>query len=157
MEYHFSRNVIFNKSAYGRLGSRRKTSSTLDTHSTSVLGPRDPIVTRSTSKAAGSETNTPFLSMFASLPAAEPLYALLSSIDFANSIDRRNEFISFDDMYAFFSVPSEPIIPKCLPTQRNWDLNSPPLNIHEALARPDSDLWRAAMSREVDYLRSLNE
>ncbi|KAK7460605.1 hypothetical protein VKT23_009325 [Stygiomarasmius scandens] len=150
-KYHFSRDVIFNESAYGRLGSRRTTDPWVSPP-TSVLGPRDPIVTRSTSKTMGTGTNTHFLSMFASLPLSDSIYALLSSIDIVNSIDRRNEFVSLEDMYAFFSVPSNPIIPKRLPLRRNWDLNSPPPNFCEALARPDSDLWHAAMSQEVDSL-----
>ena len=78
--------------------------------------------------------------MFVSLYNIENI---LSSHPTSSSLDH-----SYDVLYAqsFLSTPLPPF------RQRKFDLSKPPNTYHEAISRPDSAVWLAAMQREYDSL-----
>ena len=120
-----------------------------------TLNNRDMIITEQSQRKTRSTTN--------SLPLPVRHYSNLQTINMFVSINEINTFlttnsnndtipdspsIDFNTLYenCFLSAPP-PFI-----RNRPCDLSKPPNSYHEAIKRPDKDVWLAAMQREVDSL-----
>ena len=172
--YHFSRDVIFNESVPGRLSGRLSadTSTTVPITSPSTLSPPG--------RATRTRTRTPAGQAFTdaiqardlalnvrrskrpgqggapiSLPAILDFASLLAYDSWPDSIPTWSldaEASLLFTAYGFLShSPSD-----YLRAPRTYDLLKPPDSYHEACARSDAPVWRAAMEREMESLRSRN-
>ena len=171
---HFSRDVVFNESIPGRLSSPRalvspSSSSDLLSSSPSSISPSHPVRLR-TRTAAGQDFADTIAARDQALASRRsrtihnestrsPL-SLSAILDFVSLLD----FDSLPFPIDTWSLADEPlsIFPSFCFLSHNdpdrylraprFDLHKPPESYHEACARPDADIWRAAMRRELDSL-----
>ena len=167
---HFSRDVFFNESVSGHLSSRHINSSSSSSSSSSPpsSSSSSPLVPRLRVRTAGGQA-------FAETIAARDraLAFRRSRDDSARpplSLSAILDFLSLADLAALPShIPTWSLIDEassvissfCLhsyadPTRylrtSHFDLSKPPESYREACARSDADVWRAAMTREVNSL-----
>jgi hypothetical protein len=173
--YHFSRDVIFNESVPGRLPGRLSPSgpSSPDTSSSTLSPP---------GRATRTRTRTPAGQVFVDAIQARDLalavrrskrpgsggalsaLSLDTVLDFASLV----YYDSWSDSIHTWSLDSTTLplftayglllhSPSTyLKAPRTYDLLKPPDSFHEACARPDASVWREAMEREMDSLRTRN-
>ena len=165
---HFSRDVIFNESIPGRLSSPRtlaSSSSSVETFPSSLTPPSRPVQLCARTEAGQAFADTiaardEALASRRSHDSTRPPLSLSAILDFA----------SLDDFYLFPSpIPTWSLADEAISNflsvsflshvepdrylrAPHFDLNKPPESYHEACARPDIDVWRAAMRRELDSL-----
>jgi hypothetical protein len=171
-KYHFSRDVIFNESVPGHLSPRRGQSldhallpppsilpqSAHDHSSPSSLphttpnplpSPTLPEVLYTRNAITRSTTN--------SLPKPVRHYNDIDSLSLLVSLNTLHDITpssSPDPSYTHTLLLNECFLSAPYPFLRNrsWNLNQPPNSYNEAVARPDSAVWLAAMQCEVDSL-----
>jgi hypothetical protein len=168
--YHFSRDVIFNESVPGRLSNS----------SPPALDPASPAsplpsgrVTRTRTRTAAGQNFTDAIQArdlaLAARRAKDPSHGGASSavslsaiLDFA-SLDLCDSWTDSIPTWSLDHNPS-PLFTafgflshspsRYLRAPLSYDLLKPPESYHEACARTDAPVWRAAMEREMDSLRS---
>jgi len=163
-KYHFSRSVVFNELVPGHLSPRRFTPSDAE-----IAPPTTPLVP--TTRTLRSQTNSkrPLLDMvirernerLAGLALHVPDHQSAESVELFIAYNTTLSFFGPDDFSSTSSMVDQLVFEHTLLgskrplksfRQRNYDLNRPPEDFDEAMARPDQLVWIAAMNRETASL-----
>ena len=175
--YHFSRDVVFNETTPGHLSPTRGLSAdhsllpppSLIATPSSTTEPLRPLTIPHTiptplpiptltdifnnrnliTRTTRSQTN--------SLPKPLRHYNDIDSVNLSISLNAAHEISpphSPEPSLTHTSLLNECFLSARLPFlhNRSWDLTKPPNSYHEAVNRPDSPVWLAAMQREYDSL-----
>ncbi len=167
-KYHFSRDVEFNENTPGRLSSKRNSKVDIALKAdappdlideTDKEEPRPKRTVKPTPKMAAMQKD-PKTKTGTILPRLQTAEAFAALTGFFRAEEITSELVPLQN---FESVVSSQ--PRCmlsfhdrgrLPSTRDWDLNKPPLTFKEAMARPDSDLWKVAIDAEHANLVNQN-
>ena len=181
-KYHFSRDVIFNELTPGRLSSLRtntslpissspsSTTPSSTTHSSLSSSPTPPsprpvrTIQRTTKGQVFADTIRLHDECLALKHggAPHPQQSLSAISDFV-SLSIADDILNTEPAIDLASLEQASLNSYCFLTsldhlrfQRpiSFDLRKPPESYHEALARPDSEVWLAAMRRELDSLEA---
>jgi len=163
-KYSFSRDVIFNEDVRGRLKRpqrgqlwsdevlahdvRLQQLRTLQNGALSTVSGGDLTVSGGASDTSGDDL-------------LHPQQSLIAVNDFVSFSSLAASDDHFDDMTSLESSIIHDHVslaahPNPLHLPKIFDLSKAPMNYREAKARPDADVWRAAMQRELDTLRDRN-
>ena len=179
-KYHFSRDVVFNETTPGHLSPTRGTPTDhtlLPTPSTIPTSPSSPdIVDSATPHIKPNPLPTPVLTDvfrtrdLIARTTRSVTNSLPKQIRHYNDIEPVSLFISLnlaktitpsptpDILHTHTSLLNDCFLSAPLPFLRNrpYDLSKPPNSYHEAITRPDSTVWLAAMKREFESLETRN-
>ena len=163
---HFSRDVIFNESVPGRLSS---TSTSIPSSNSSSVVSSHPVRSRTRTEAGQAYAETIAArdrslalrrSRTSSDETARPPLSLSAVLDFVSLVDLESFSSSISTwsladqtsyIFSYFCLFSHVDPDRYLRAPR-FDLSRPPESYHEACARTDAHVWRAAMGRELDSL-----
>jgi Reverse transcriptase (RNA-dependent DNA polymerase) len=178
-KYHFSRDVVFNENTPGHLSPTR---GLLTDHSLlpppSLITDRSPTSTSKRSSGAPHILHTPLptpaltdvlhnvdlilrttRSATGSLPKQSCHYNDIDPVTLFISLNTVNKITppTTPDIYTTHtSLLNDCFLSTPLPFLRNrsWNLSKPPNSYHEAISRPDTAVWLAAMQQEYESLES---
>ena len=163
-KYHFSCDVIFNELVPGHLSPSSSSSSSSSSSVPSSSPQPHPIralthTTKGQAFADAIKLCDDHL-MARRAPATHPQQSLSAITDFV-SLFAADDLLPSEDSIDLNSYEHDAVSSFCLLTaidryrfqrMQTFDLCKAPESYHEALARLDADVWRAAMRRELDSL-----
>jgi hypothetical protein len=164
-KYHFSRDVIFNESVPGHLAPIRKidkpTSSSSDSPAVATR-PARPLNPTSKGQAflEAIRIRDERLAL-RRLPKPVHCQQEANVIEDFVSLSITDDLLSTDFVDDLASHEQDAVVDYCLLTSldphrfarpRIFDLSKAPESYYEAIARPDADVWKAAMQRELTSL-----
>ena len=163
-KYHFSRSVVFNELVPGHLSPHRfisqdtknstpttpfvPTTRTLRSQTSSKHPLLDMVIRERNERLAGLALHLP---VHQSAPNVEIFIAYNTTLSFFGSGDFSSTNSS-DDWLVFEHTLSGSNRPLKSFRQQEYDLTRPPEDFDEAMARPDQQIWIAAMNRETASL-----
>jgi hypothetical protein len=164
-KYHFSRDVIFNESVPGHLAPIRKidkpTSSSSDSPAVATR-PARPLNPTSKGQAFLEAIHIRDKRLaLRRLPKPVHRQQEANVIEDFVSLSITDDLLSTDFVDDLASHEQDAVVDYCLLTSldphrfarpRIFDLSKAPESYYEAIARPDADVWKAAMQRELTSL-----
>jgi hypothetical protein len=180
-KYHFSQDVIFNELTPGRLSSTRSTLPSPSSSSSSPPPPSIPIPPSSPSTSSPPSHPTCAIQQTVKGQAfaetirlrdehlalkqgvtPHPQQSLSAISDFV-PLSLADEILNSEPAVNLASYEDDSLSTYCFLTSADcfrfqcptsYDLRKPPESYYEAIAHPDSDVWFAAMKRELDSLEA---